>query len=142
VILLDTNVISELMRQAPDPTVLDWLEARPVSELATTTVNIAEVKFGLARLGNSRRRNELERRFSNFIARGFVDRLFGFDGQAADAFAELVAARERSGRRLAGFDGLIAAIALSRGLGLATRNTGDFEGCGVPVINPCSANTR
>ena len=112
-----------------------------MSELATTTVNIAEVRFGLARLGNSRRRNELERRFSNFIARGFVDRLFGFDGQAADAFAELVAARERGGRRLAGFDGLIAAIALSRGLGLATRNTGDFEGCGVPVINPWSANT-
>lgn len=135
-IILDTNVISEAMRDTPNTSVAEWLNARQVFELATTTINIAELKYGFARLGPGRRRSELEARFRQLVARGFDARIFGFDASAADAFGELVAARACIGRRLAGFDGLIVAIALSRGAGIATRDTRDFEGCGVPLINP------
>ncbi len=135
-ILLDTNVISEVMRPYPAAAVLDWLRARAVGELATTTVNIAEIRYGLARLGFGRRRVDLEARFGNLIARGFANRIFDFDGPAADAYGDLVVSRERFGRRLEGFDGLIAAIARSRGLPIATRNTHDFGGCGIEVVSP------
>ena len=70
------------------------------------------------------------------MSRGFSGRLFDFDAAAADAYGDIVVARERAGRPLEGFDGLIAAIAKSRGLSIATRNTGDFESCGVAVVNP------
>ncbi len=141
-IILDTNVISEAMQLSPSPAVLAWLAARPAFEFATTTINVAEVRFGLARLPYGRRRAEREALFNNFVARSFGDRIFGFDGLAADTYGELVAARERRGRPLQGFDGLIAAIAASRGFELATRNVSDFEGCGVPLINPWEANAR
>ncbi|HJU16724.1 MAG TPA: type II toxin-antitoxin system VapC family toxin [Stellaceae bacterium] len=135
-IILDTNVISEVMRSSPNPVVLGWLRDRVFAELATTTITIAEIRYGLARLPFGRRRRDLEMRLDNFMARGFSGRLFDFDAAAADAYGDIVVARERIGRRLEGFDGLIAAIAKSRGLAVATRDTGDFENCGVPVISP------
>jgi predicted nucleic acid-binding protein len=135
-IILDTNVISEAMLPSPSPVVMDWLAARPSFDLATTTISIAEIGFGLARLPFGRRRAEREGLFDNLLARSFGDRIFGFDRPAADAYGELVAARERAGRPLLGLDALIAAIAASRGLGVATRDIGDFEGCGIPVIDP------
>ena len=135
-IILDTNVISEAMRLSPSPTVMDWLAARPAFELATTTISVAEIGFGLARLPFGRRRAERERTFDGFLARSFGDRIFAFDRLAADTYGELVAARERSGRPLGGPDGFIVAIAASRGLGIATRDTGGFEGCGVSLVNP------
>src|SRR5258707_12968880 len=135
-IILDTNVISEAMRPSPSLLVMDWLAARPAFDLATTTISIAEVGFGLARLPFGRRRTERERLFVNLLARSFGDRIFGFDRYAADTYGELVAARERGGRPLLGFDALIAAIAASRGLGIATRDVRGFEGCGIPVISP------
>ncbi len=109
---------------------------RPPSELATTTINIAEIKFGFARLSPGRRRGDLEARFFRLASRGFVGRVFGFDAPAADVFGELVAARQRLGRPLVGFDGLIAAIALSRGFALATRDVSDFEDCGITLFDP------
>jgi predicted nucleic acid-binding protein len=141
VIIPDTNVISELARETPDATVTAWLHVQSLFELATTTINVAEIKFGLARLTLGRRRSELEARFGNFAARAFPDRIFGFDANAAGAFGEIAAACERSGRRLAAFDGLIAAIALSRGAGIATRDIRGFDGCGIQVINPGEAGT-
>jgi toxin FitB len=135
-ILLDTNVISELMRPGPELAVLQWLATQPIAELATTTINLAEVRFGLARLPFGKRRRDLETKFRAFAVRGFGSRVFGFDANAADAYGELAADCERAGRRLHGFDGLIAAIAKSRGLIVATRNAGDFTECGVAVINP------
>jgi predicted nucleic acid-binding protein len=135
-IILDTNVISEAMLPSPSSIVMGWLAARPAVDLATTTISIAEVGFGLARLPFGRRRTERERMFNNFCQRAFGDRIFGFDRLAADAYGDLIAARERSGRPLLGFDGLIAAIAASRGLGIATRDIGGFEGCGIQVFNP------
>jgi predicted nucleic acid-binding protein len=135
-IILDTNVISELMLAAPQRNVLDWVNNQPLSELSTTTINVAEIRYGLARLPPGRRRTDLDMRFRAFAARGFANRVFDFDGTAAEVYGELIAARERSGRPLEGFDGLIAAIASSRGLPLATRNVADFADCGVTLICP------
>jgi toxin FitB len=112
-IILDTNVISELMRAKPEPLVLDWFRARPLREIATTTINVAEIRYGLARLPFGRRRRDLEIKFNSLASRGFANRVFDFDATAADAYGDLVVARERAGRRLEGFDGLIAAIAKS-----------------------------
>jgi hypothetical protein len=135
VIILDTNVISELMRGDPDRLVAAWLDTQPVSKLATTTINLAEVKYGLACLLPGRR-HDLERRFDSFAAHGFASRVFDFDAAAADVYGDVAAARRRAGRPLGGFDGLIAAIARSRGLPIATRNVDDFVNCGLTLINP------
>ena len=135
-IILDTNVISELMRAKPEPVVVDWFRVRSLLEMATTTINLAEIRHGLARLPFGRRRRDLEVTFNSLAARGFANRVFDFDAPAANAYGDLAVERERVGRRLEGFDGLIAAIAKSRGLPIATRNTDDFEGCGIDIIDP------
>jgi predicted nucleic acid-binding protein len=135
-IILDTNVISEVMRPAPCQTVAKWMDATPAFDLATTAINIAEIRRGLARLPFGRRRVRLETLFDTMLVRAFENRVFGFDRPAADAYAELALARERSGRPFQGYDGLIAAIASSRGLGVATRDIRGFEGCGIQVVNP------
>lgn len=135
-IVLDTNVISELMRAKPARAVEAWFDTRSLLELATTTISVAEIRHGLARMPFGLRRRDLESRFNSLVARGFENRVFGFDLPAAEVYGDLAAGRERAGRRLAGFDGLIAAIAKSRSLPIATRNTGDFVECGVEVLNP------
>lgn len=135
-IILDTNVISEAMRPEPSPTVMDWLDAWPTTDTATTTVSVAEIRFGLARLPFGRRRAEAERLFDRTLERLFSNRIFAFDVAAANAYGELVAARMRSGRPLDGPDGFIAAIAVSRGLAIATRDVGGFSDCGFEVVNP------
>lgn len=135
-IVLDTNVISEAMLPSPSLAVLAWLRGLPTFELATTTICVAEINYGLARLPFGRRRAEREAKFNNYRAQIFEDRVFVFDALAADAYGELVAVRERSGRPLEGADGFIAAIALSRGLDIATCDVRGFEGCGIRVINP------
>jgi toxin FitB len=135
-IVLDTNVISELMRPKPAPIIEEWFAARSLLELATTTINLAEIRHGLARLPFGRRRRDLESRFNSLVVRGFENRVFDFDLPAAEIYGDLAAGRERAGRRSPGFDGLIAAIARSRGLPVATRNANDFVECGIEVINP------
>jgi len=135
-ILLDTNVISELMRAAPEPLVVNWLRNQPMPLLGTTAINVAEINHGLARIPNGRRRRELETKFSGFLSRGLAGRIFEFDSAAADLFGDIMATREKAGRRLEGYDGLILAIAKSHGAGIATRNVADFEGCGVNITNP------
>jgi hypothetical protein len=140
-IILDTNIISESMLPSPSLAVMDWLASTPTFDLATTTISIAEIGYGLARLPFGRRRAERERLFASLLARSIGDRIFGFDHLAADAYGELAASRERGGRPLLGFDGLIAAIALSRGASVATRDTSGFAGCGIPVLNPWEPDT-
>jgi toxin FitB len=135
-ILLDTYVISEAMRPLPAAAVMNWLSLQPTFGVATTTISIAEIGFGLARLPFGRRRTERERLFRSILERSFGDRVFSFDRLAANAYGELVATRERSGRRLEGADAFIAAIAASRGLAIATRDIGGFDGCGVELIDP------
>lgn len=138
-IILDTNVISEAMRAVPDASVAHWLHVLAPSELATTTINIAELKFGIARLSPGRRRADLDARLDDLMRRSLVRRIFDFDGAAADAFGELAASRQRRGRPLVGFDGLIAAIALPRGFAVATCDAGGFADCGIEVVNPWDA---
>jgi predicted nucleic acid-binding protein len=135
-IILDTNVLSELTRAIPEPLVLGWVREQSMLNLGTTTINIAEIKLGLAHLPAGRRRGELERKFAGLMARGLAGRVFDFDLPAADVLGDILVGRERMGRRLEGYDGLIAAIALSRGFAVATRNTADFEGCGLTIVNP------
>lgn len=135
-ILLDTNVLSELMRPAPNLSVIKWLRIQSATDLGSTTISIAEIRYGLARLPRSHRRTDLERRFAEFLVRGLENRIFDFDNVAADHYGEMAVERERSGRRLEGFDGLIAAIARSRNAAVATRNIADFAGCGIELINP------
>jgi predicted nucleic acid-binding protein len=135
-IVLDTSVLSELMLTRGEPRVFAWLRGQSMLDLGTTTINIAEIKYGLTRLAPGHRRTMLERNFSSLVLRSFASRVFDFDRPAADIYSGIRVARERAGRPLDGADGFIAAIALSRGFIVATRNVADFEGCGVKIINP------
>ena len=135
-IILDTNVISEIMKPHPDPTVMAWLEAQDPAQLATTTVCVAEITYGLARLDPGERRSRLETRFGQLLAEGLAGRIFGFDLSAAAHYGPLVANRQRLGRPIEGFDGLICAIALANNAQIATRNSNDFANSGVTIFNP------
>lgn len=138
-ILLDTNVVSELMRPAPDVAVLAWTRAHAIEELATSVVTVAEIGAGLACLPVGARRRDLVTRWSRLQDDGFGGRIFGLDLAASRVYGELFALRQRTGKAAAAFDLLIAAIARVHGLAVATRNGRDFEGCGVQIINPWTA---
>ena len=135
-IVLDTNVISELMRPAPADAVRDWVAASPATTLYTTTITQAEILYGLALLTEGRRRSDLTNAAKQMFAEDFADRLLAFDRAAAEAFAAIAAARRGQGRPIAALNAQIAAIAASQGAELATRNVGDFLDCGIQVINP------
>jgi toxin FitB len=135
-IVLDTNVISELMRAAPDAGVTAWLAAQDPLDLAITTITIAEIQRGIVRLPNGRQRKSLEERFSAFVEEAFPGRLLVFDRDAAYACGEVSAARERKGLHADAVDMMIAAIVKTAGATLATRNARDFEKCGIPLANP------
>jgi predicted nucleic acid-binding protein len=141
-ILLDTNVVSELMRPTPDATVFGWVKVRDIEEMATTVVTVAEICAGIACLPTGARRNSLQTRWDRLLADGFGARILDLDRDAATVYGELFARRQRAGRSIGAFDLLICAIARVRGLDVATRNVRDFEDCGVKVINPWSAPTR
>ena len=134
VIVLDTNVLSELMKPEPDPTVAAWISARPATSLFTTTVTQAEILYGLQLLPLAKRRSRPA--VGDMFATDFAGRFLPFDQAAAQAYAEIAASRRRAGRPIAPFDAQIAAIARSRDAGVATRNVVDFEGCSIEVIDP------
>ncbi len=138
-IILDTNVLSELMRPEPDPNVAAWISAWSATSLFTTTVTQAEILYGLKLLPSDRRRSRLEAVVSEMFATDLAGRVLPFDEAAAHAYAEIAAARRRAGRPITQFDAQIAAIARSRDAGIATRNVADFEGCGISVIDPWQA---
>ncbi|MFN3313077.1 MAG: type II toxin-antitoxin system VapC family toxin [Hyphomonas sp.] len=135
-ILLDTNIVSEFMGAAPNPNVAAWLRAQQTSELALAAITVGEIRYGLALLPAGRRRASLALAFDRFVAEIIGHRVEPFDGAAAETFGAVMAARHRSGRTLDVSDLLIAATALTRGHIVATRNTADFEGSGVTLINP------
>ena len=136
-ILLDTNVLSELARSAPDRAVLAWADAIPVERLCTTTITEAEVRFGIELLPSGRRRERLERALNAVFRDVIAGRVLPFDRAAALAYGRLAAQRRRIGRGIDVPDLQIAAIAVARGAdAIVTRNQGDFEGCGVPLIDP------
>ncbi len=135
-ILLDTNIVSEIMRPKPNGDVVNWLKAQSLDQLALTSVTLAEIRYGLARISEGKRKLELENRFEFFIERGFGDRIVDFDKVSAEIYGKVVVDREKIGKPIESFDAMIAAIAISRQAKLATRDISGFEECGIEIINP------
>ena len=135
-ILLDTNVVSELLRKQPDPAVLAWMAAQPAETLCVSAVTQAEMLLGARLLPAGKRRQQLQAALDGMFAVDFKARVWPFDGAAAALFADIVAARRAAGTPISQFDAQIAATARLRGAVLATRNTADFEGCGLMLHNP------
>jgi predicted nucleic acid-binding protein len=140
VIVLDTNVVSELMRPEPNPAVLSWVGAQRPKTLHTTSVTQAEVLYGIALLPAGKRRDSLAAAADAIFADDFSGRVLPFDSAAAERFAEIVAARRRAGSPIENFDAQIAAIALTSGAMLATRDIGGFAGCGLDLVDPWQAD--
>lgn len=138
-ILLDTNVISELMRTEPARIVLDWFGKHDAGDLFISAVTEAELRTGVAILPEGQRRDRLQLAINAMIDQDFQGRVLPFDSLAAKAYAEIAAQRRASGRPIAGADCQIAAIARATDAPIATRNVKDFDGCGVRVINPWNA---
>ncbi len=136
--ILDTNIVSEVMRNVPSPEVMAWLDEHPRHDLYVTAVTQAEILTGIAFLPEGRRRSELAEAAEYAFNSLFNGRLLSFDSAAAHAYAEIASARRNAGQPLSQFDGQIAAIARSRSMAVATRNVSDYEGCSIPVINPWS----
>lgn len=137
-ILLDTNVVSELMRPVPDPKVRAWLGGLAAAPLATSAVTIAEVVFGLARLPDGKRRSDLMERFDALIYGPPALPVFALDDQAGRLAGEFRALRESLGLGISPSDMMIAGIAVAHGASLATRNVDDFSGLPINVVNPWS----
>jgi toxin FitB len=135
-IVVDTNVISEAMSSSPDPAVAQWLSSRPGTILFTTTVSIAEILYGVELLPPGKRRSSLLLSAEAMFARLFAGRVLAFDESAARAFPLLAVERRLRERPITLFDAQIAGIARANGATLATRNTADFEGCGIRLVNP------
>jgi toxin FitB len=139
VIVLDTNVLSEVLKPLPSEAVLRWLGGQNRLAVFTTTITQAEVLYGIEVLPPGKRRVRLSAAIEKMFAEEFRNRILPFDNDAARAFSKIVAARDAAGRPISQFDAMIAAIARSRRAAMATRNTADFEGCGIQIINPWTA---
>ena len=137
-IILDTNVVSELMRPEPDARVRQWVSGRRADELATTAITVAEIRYGIERLPDGRRKEGLLSAATDLFA-AFGDLVQPFDALAATWFGPVMVRRASLGRPIEGFDAQIAAICRARSAALATRNVKDFPETGVDVINPWSA---
>ncbi|MGB5344172.1 MAG: type II toxin-antitoxin system VapC family toxin [Thermoanaerobaculia bacterium] len=138
-ILLDTNVISAVMAPAPPRPFLDWLNHQETVRLYLSAITLAEIGYGLRVLPDGRRRRDLENRFTKFVAHGFEQRILSFDKRAAFLYGEIMGHRRELGRPLGILDGQIASIARAHRLAVATRNTRDFEDCGIELVNPFDA---
>jgi hypothetical protein len=136
VIALDTNVISELARRVPDPGVVSWLDSLEISDVVTTAVTAAELRYGIARLPDGHRKRELTAVIRGILTEDFHGRVLPFDERASVQYADIVASRERTGSPIGVADAQIAAICRDLSAILATRNTADFEETGIELINP------
>jgi toxin FitB len=135
-ILLDTNIVSTVMTPQPPTAVLAWLDRQQTADLYLSTFTIAEIGYGLAILPPGKRRRTLEDRFDQFVGEGFEHRILSFDSEAARLYGTIMGRRKELGRPMAVLAGQIAAIARANRFALATRNTKDFEECGLDVLNP------
>ncbi len=135
-IILDTNVVSALMRPSPDANVVNWVTGQTALNLYLSTVSEAELRFGVEILPTGARRTKLLDEVDGMLREDFAGRVLPFDSVAAQAYAVIAAARRVAGRPINHADCQIAAIAQSRGASVATRDMDDFEGSGVDVINP------
>ncbi len=135
-LVLDTNMLSEIMRPEPERKVADWIVRQQSDELFTAAVCQAEILSGLAVMPSGRRRTELEDAARAMFTDDFDGRVLPFDIEAASAYAKVFATRRKAGRPSGTIDLMLAAIARARGASVVTRNVADFEGVGVEIINP------
>lgn len=140
-IIVDTNVLSEVLRPAPDANVVAWLNRQATETLYLCTVTLAEIRFGIAALPDGKRKQVLGTRFESELVPLFASRVLPFDEPASRTFADFKARCKASGLAVGPFDAVIASIALERGFGVATRDQAPFHAAGVaPVINPFAAS--
>jgi predicted nucleic acid-binding protein len=135
-IVLDTNVLSELTRVSPSAEVFDWIAGQPRSSIFTTAITQAEMLYGIELMTKGRRRTAFLAEVDQMLKEDFADRILPFDSFAAVSFGWIYASRQAMGKRILQADAQIAAIVHSRGAALATRNVRDFEHCGIKVLNP------
>lgn len=135
-IVLDTNVLSEVVRAAPSQSVLSWLDEQPLETVFTTSITCAEMYVGAALLPDGAKKERISRVISEIFQVEFAGRVVVFDSLAAEIYGFLVCQRVRAGFPISQSDAMIAAITLSKGWTLATRNVKDFEGLGIDLINP------
>ena len=138
-VLLDTNVVSELIRKAPDPAVEAWAADHALEDLFFSVVGAAELRYGAAILSAGRRRESLVLDIERMLSDAFGDRVLPFDSGAARAYADIAAMRRSAGRTVPPADCQIAAIARSRGMAVATRNVSDFDDIDIEIVNPWTA---
>lgn len=141
-IVLDTNVLSEALKPQPSETsgtVLRWLGAQAGPAVFTTTITLAEILYGIESLPPVKRQAQLCDAVEKMFAEQFEGRILPFDEDTARQYAAIVASRHRAGRRISQFDAMIAAIARSHRAAVATRNTADFQHCGIPLVDPWAA---
>jgi predicted nucleic acid-binding protein len=137
--LIDTNVLSEILRATPEPAVLAWWAEQHAETLFVSAVTQAEMMLGARLLPAGKRRAALEAAVQAVFDEDFAGRTLPFDSAAVPAYVEIVSTRRRAGRPISQFDAQIAAIARHHGARLATRNTADFEACGVALVDPWGA---
>lgn len=135
-IVLDTNVLSELIRPRPERKVVDWLRAQSRAQLFTTAISRGEMLFGVLVLPAGQRKRDLLREVQAIFDTDMAGRVLPYDGDAADAHAQFAVARRIQGRPVQQSDAMIAGITRARGATLATRNVRDFEGCGIELADP------
>lgn len=138
-ILLDTNIVSEPWKAAPDPHVLAWIDEQSIDTLYLSAVTVAELRFGIAAMPAGKRRDTLDRRLEGDVLPLFEGRVLAFDLDASRAYAGLMARAREIGRGIGMADGYIAAIAAARSLIVATRDTSPFEAAGLRTVNPWEA---
>lgn len=135
-ILLDTNVISEAMRPAPDASITQWIDTQPLDTLYLSTITVAELRSGVALLPAGKRRDALHKSLELRILPQFAGRILPFDFVCTSAYAKVLATARKSGSGIETADALIAAVAIANALSIATRDTSPFLAAGATVINP------
>lgn len=135
-ILVDTNVISEPLRQAPESRVIEWIDAQPIETLYLAAITVAELRFGAASLPDGKRRDSLRESLEKQVLPLFAGRVLPFDMLASLSYAELMVKARTAGLAIGTADGYIAATAAANGMMVATRDTSPFEAAGVSFINP------
>ena len=134
--VLDTNVISELMRPTPNPVVVDWIAGQAAANLFFSAVGEAELRYGLAIMPAGRRRDALASEVGGMLSEDFAGRILPFDSEATRAYARIAADRRAIGRPISQTDCQVGAIAHSRGMAMVTRNVRDFTDMGVNIVDP------
>lgn len=138
-VLIDTNVISELWKAEPNPDVLAWIDAQTVETLYLSAITVAELRFGLATMAEGKRRTIYQERLEKEVLPTFAGRVLPFDLDASQAYADLMARARAAGKAIGKADGYIAATATASGLMVATRDIGPFEAAGLKIVNPWEA---